>query len=157
MAAKAGRAQPRVHEAAAKPALEVVLLYEDLNTALRAKRSLDRLPGQLGRETRLNTRLWRLDLLSQPLLAEQAALEAAAADVIILSLHNRGPLQAEMCGWLDRWLDHKADRPCALAALLDAEPAQAGSRNPVVSYLEQVAETAGAELFWGSCQAPGRR
>jgi len=41
-----------------RPVLEVLLLYEDLGTALRAKRSLDRLPGQLGARKGLNTRLW---------------------------------------------------------------------------------------------------
>src|ERR1035441_3122721 len=72
-----------------KPGLAVLLLYEDLSTALRAKHSLDLLPLQLGGDAALGTRLWRLDLLGKSMLAEQAAIEGAAADVIILSLHGR--------------------------------------------------------------------
>jgi hypothetical protein len=102
----------------------------------------------------LNTRLWRLDLLGQPLLAEQAAIEAAAADVIILSLHGRKELRAEARDWLSRWLDHKEDRPYALAALLDSDPAPPGSDNPVVAYLKRVAKAAHADLFCGFCNAP---
>ena len=154
MAAKAGQAQPGAGEVPVKPVLEVLLLYEDLSTALRAKHSLDQLPGQLGGETGLNTRLWRLDLLGQPLLAEQAAIEAAAADVIILSLHRSSDLRAELRNWLSRWLEHKEARPYALAALLDAEAAQPGRRNAVVAYLQRVAATAGADLFCGSDLAP---
>jgi hypothetical protein len=154
MAGIAVEAEPEAGEVPVKSALEVLLLYEDLSTALRARHSLDRLPGQLGGETGLNTRMWRLDLLRQPLLAEQAAIEAAAADVIILSLHGRTALRAEARNWLTRWLDRKEDRPYALAALLDAETATPHGRNPVVAYLKRVATTAGADLFCGCGRVP---
>jgi hypothetical protein len=149
MAAETVRAGPERGRAPVKPVLDVLLLYEDLGTALRAKHSLDLLPGQLGLKAGWGTRVWRLDLLGEPLLAEQAAIEATAADVIILSLHGRSELRAEARDWLSRWLDHKEDRPCALAALLDPEPAQPGGDNPVVAYLKRVAEAAHADLFCG--------
>ena len=157
MALKAEPAQARVSGVSVKPALEVLLLYEDLGTALRAKHSLDRMPLQFGAEVKMSTRLWRLDLLSQPLLAERAAIEASAADVIVLSLHSHRQLRAEVRDWLNRWLDHKADRPCVLAALLDTELSEPNPRHPVLAYLRRVAETAGADLFCGSCQVPRRR
>jgi hypothetical protein len=154
MVAKGVRAGPEGGEASVKPGLDVLLLYEDLSTALRAKHSLDLLPGQLSAVAAWGTRLWRIDLLAEPLLAEQSAIEAAAADVIILSLHGRSELRAEARDWLSRWLDHKEDRPYALAALLDPEPAHPGGRNPVVAYLKRVAEAAYADLFCGFCSAP---
>lgn len=86
MSATVVRAGPDERDAPVKPVLDVLLLYEDLGTALRAKHSLDLLPVPFITEAGLSTKLWRLDLLSQPLLREQAALEAAAADLIILSL-----------------------------------------------------------------------
>jgi hypothetical protein len=154
MAAEAMRAGPEGTKTPVKPRLDVLLLYEDLGTALRAKHSLDLLPGQLSTEAGWGTRLWRLDLLGEPLLAEQAAIEAAAADVIVLSLHGRTALRAEARDWLSRWLHHKEDRPYALAALLDPEPALPGSDNPVVDYLKRVAEAAHADLFCGFSDAP---
>jgi hypothetical protein len=111
--------------------------------------------GQLGAGTGLTTRSWRFDLLRQPLLAEQAAIEAAAADLIILSLHSRKPLRAEVRDWLSRWLNHKADRRYALAALLDAEAAKSGGENPTVAYLQRVAAIASADLFCSSYPVPG--
>src|SRR5664280_196467 len=113
MAAKASRESIQGGEVAIKPGLAVLLLYEDLRTALRAKHSLDLLPLQLGGDAALGTRLWRLDLLGKSLLAEQAAIEAAAADVIILSLHGGSELLPAARDWLNRWLDHKdsAEKP----------------------------------------------
>ena len=154
MAAKASRAGIEEGEVPIKPELAVLLLYEDLGTALRAKHSLDLLPLQLGGDAALGTRLWRLDLLGKSMLAEQAAIEGAAADVIILSLHGRTALRPAARDWLNRWLDHKEDRPYALAALLDPEPAHPGGDDPVVDYLKRFAEAAGADLFCGFCSAP---
>jgi hypothetical protein len=154
MAAKAVRAGPEGGETPVKPVVDVLLLYEDLGTALRAKHSLDLLPAPFITEAGFRTNLWRLDLLGEPLLAEQAAIEAAGADVIILSLHGRNELRAEARDWLSRWLDHKEDRPYALAAFLDPEPAQPAGDNPVVAYLMRVAEAAHADLFCSFCHAP---
>ena len=154
MAAKVVRAASDGGKALVKRVLDVVILYEDIGTALRAKHSLDLLRGQLSAEAGWSTKLWRLDLLGEPLLAERAAIEAAAADVIILSLHSRNELRAEARAWLSRWLDYKETRPYALAALLDPEPVQPGSDNPVVDFLKRVAEVAHADLFFGFCNAP---
>jgi len=141
-------------DAPVKPVVDVLLLYEDLATALRAKHALDLLSDHLGTEAGWSMRLWRLDLLGEPLLAEQAAIEAAAANVIVLSLHGRTELRVEACECLSCWLDHKEDRPYALAALLDLEPAPLGRDNPVVTYLRRIAKAAHADLFCGFCHAP---
>jgi hypothetical protein len=148
------RAGPNESDTPLKAVLDALLLYEDFATALRAKHSLDLLPISFITEGRWRTSLWRLDLLSEPLLAEQAAIEGAAADVIILSLHGRQELRAEAREWLNRWLNRKENRPYALAALLDPDPAQYRSDDPVVRYLKRVAEAAHADLFCGFCSAP---
>jgi hypothetical protein len=150
---KANGAQPGFEPSAAPVGLglQVLLLYEDLATALRATQSLDRLPAQLGGMAKLVTRPWRLDLLREPLLAEQAAIEAAEADVILLSVHSGGELRAEARDCLTRWLDHKEDRPYSLAALLDQELTQPGVNNPVAAYLRLVARVASAEFVCGCC------
>jgi len=154
MAAEAVWAIPERGDASVKAVAGVLLLYEDLGTALRAKQALDRLSGQLGFEAGWDTRVWRLDLLGEPFLAEQAAVEAAAADVIILSLHSRAELRAEVRDWLSRWLDHKEDRPYALAVLLDPEPAKPGTDHAIIAYLKRVAEAAQADLFCSLANVP---
>jgi hypothetical protein len=134
-------------------ALNVMLLYEDAETGLRAKLSLAVVQERGLLETGFRTKLWRRDLLRTSGLCEQAAIEAAAADVIILSLHGHEGLPDEVTDWLSRWLAHKTDRPCALGVLLDAPLAAQGRVDPVANYLKRVAAVAGADLLWGFCEA----
>jgi hypothetical protein len=129
MASKAGQGVIKPTEPPVGSVVNVLVLYEDLGTALLAKRTLDRLSEQLHGESRISTWLWRLDLLAESLLAERAAIEAAAAEVIIVSLRGRAGLRAEVRTWLDRWRQHKRQRPYALAALLDPEPERPESEN----------------------------
>jgi hypothetical protein len=136
------------------PALEVLILYEDLGTALRAKRSLDLIPAKWDASAGVNTKLWRRDLLRDALLREQAAIEAAGADVILLSLHGQGGLPAEVSEWTRRWLHYKEDRPYALGVLLDPEVARETGGAPVVTSVQQVANAASADLFYGYSEVP---
>ncbi len=137
------------------PFLNVMILYEDFGTGLRAKRSLDLLPEQLRANAKLSTKLWRIELLADPLLSEQAAMEAGAADVIILSVHGQRSLSAEVQAWLSSWLRHRRREACALGVLLDSRQDSTGSEKPIVSYLQQVANVAGADLFYSFSDAPG--
>jgi hypothetical protein len=141
-------------EGTALPVLDVFLLYEDSATGLRAKRSLDLLPGQYKLEPAINTRLWRCDLLAANLLREQAAREAANADVIILSLHGRNELPIHVRQWLSLWLNYKEARPYALGLLLDPDAACQGAANAVSVYVRTAAEAAGAEFFRGFSDLP---
>lgn len=144
-------------DASVLPYLNVVILYEDFGTGLRAKHSLDLLPKRLPPNAPLNTKLWRIELLADPLLGEQAALEAAVADVIIISLHGRRGLPDQVQQWLTRWLAHKEPRRYALGVLLDSGEASRGSENLVVASMKQVAARAGADLFYGFAEAGGGR
>jgi hypothetical protein len=91
-------------------------------------------------------------LLRAEWLCEQAAKEAAAADVIIVSMHGEEQdLPGEVTDWLTRWLGHKSDRPCALGVLLDGGAAQRPASR-ITSYLQGVAQAAGADLLWGFCE-----
>ncbi|MGO8931173.1 MAG: hypothetical protein ACLQU3_30320 [Limisphaerales bacterium] len=154
MSAKVVRLGVDVSCAPLKPVLDVLLLYEDFGTALRAKHSLDLLPVSFITEGGMRTNLWRLDLLGEPLLRDQAAREAAAADLIILSLHGHDRLQAHAHEWLNRWLDYKENRPYALAVLLDPGTANAGPDHPVVAHVKRIAAAASADLFYSFCQTP---
>jgi hypothetical protein len=136
------------------PELKVLLLYEDAETGLRAKRSVAALHGQGDVDASVETRLWRLDLLSTAWLREQAAAEAVDADVIIVSLHGDDELPEAMREWLSLWLERKANRPYALGVLLDAGPVREDHAPQVAGYLETVATVGGADLLWGFCETP---
>ncbi len=138
----AGGAQNRV------PLLvNILVIYEDTATGLRARQSVEALSRRLAMDADLGTRFWRLDLLRAEWFLEQVAFEAAAACVILLSLHGNEDLPLGVRGWLESWLRQKEDRAYALCVLLDPSGATQSSPNSAIVYLRQVAERAGADLF----------
>ena len=136
--------------------LDGLILYEDVGTGLRAKQALDLVPGRFGLDAQWGWRLklWKLALLDEPVVCERSAMEGAAADVIILSVHGRAGVPPAARDWLERWLHYKQDRPYALGVLLDTEEAPQGSENPLVAYCMEIAVGAGADLFCGFSDAP---
>lgn len=139
--------------------LRVVLLYEDAETGLRARGSLAAVEHRAAPEFGFQTKLWRRDLLRAAWLREQAALDAAAAEVIIVSLHGQDGVPREVSDWLSRWQELKAERPYALGLLVDDAVAACDGTHPVAAHFRTVAAAAGADLVWrfGEEEAVGRK
>ncbi len=133
-------------------ALNVFLLYEDSETGLRAQRSLGGLQARETQTTPLRTKLWRSELFGAQLLRDQAVIEAAGADVIILSFHGQQALPGEVREWFSLWLERKGDRPYAIGLLLDAHLAAQTRENPVMAEVQTIAAAAGADFFCGFCE-----
>jgi len=129
-----------------------LIFYEDLETALRAKRWAGSLedPAKSG-NSKIN--LWSLELLRDPFLRQQAAVEAAGSRLVILSLHGEG-LPDEVRQWM-RLVGEQHPRPSlALAVVLDPERANEGSANPVAAQVQRAARELGAS-FVGTFSSPG--
>lgn len=137
------------------PVVSVFILYEDLGTALRAKRSFDLLPASYRPDPGVSPRLWKLDLLSDRALLQQAIIESAGADVIILSLHGRRGLHPQAREWLARWAACKEDRPYAVGVLVDSDLAGDSEADSILDAVRETVECAGADFFSGFCETPG--
>lgn len=136
----------------AGPVLNALIVYEDSDTGLRAKRCLDLLPANFRLEPQITIRLYRIDLLHASLLREQAAIEAAAADVVIVSLHGGTELNPVVGRWMERWLHLKEDRPYALGLLLDPKPASKGNTDPVIGHVQSLFQSTSVDIFYGFCE-----
>ena len=135
--------------------LNVLVMYEDSVTSLRAEYLMAHLPGRFEvDDTKLKTKLWRVDSLNKSILRELATVEAVAADVIIISLHGTRELSSEVCEWLNHWRNRKEDRHYALGILLDTQVMRQGKNHPVVAYLEQIAQESGADVFYSIKEPP---
>src|SRR5262249_17960024 len=99
-------------------------------------------------EFEINSDLWKFELLNLPQLGERAALEAAQADMIIISTRGTGELPAHVKKWIERWLPQKTGGQSALVALLHPDPAPMGEWPPLCAYLRQVAERGNMDFFW---------
>ena len=133
--------------------LKVVILYEDSATGLRAKCFVDGLSNDSQLTSTPNTQLWRCDLLETPLNREQAAVESAEADVILLSLHGRSGALDAATELLNRWQDHKENRPYALGLLLDSD-SKSEIEHQFLSRVREVAQNVQANLFCGFYETP---
>ena len=138
----------------ARGRLDVLLVYEDLSTGLRARYAFEQVRRQLNPEADLNLHLWRFDLLRQPPLLERAAREAAKADVVFLSAHGQGELPGIVNSWLAQWAERRHGGPCALVVLLDTRGGDASTANSALEALRTRALAAGVNVF---VHAPGTR
>ncbi len=128
------------------PAFRIVTRYEDFAAGVRAIQMLERLTAQLRSEFQLLGSVWKFALLDNPHLREQAANEAAAADMIVIST-SAGQLPVRVKDWIETWLPRKRGTGTTLVALLSKEPLGAGEPPPVWVYLRDVAKEANMDFF----------
>jgi hypothetical protein len=106
----------------------------------------------LGRKCVLNKEMWLLTELRTTPLRSIAAGEAAAADLIIVSIHHAEKLPDEVEGWIEMWLKQRRRRPSVLLALFD--PLHLGTSSSIQAYLRDVAQKGNMEFVSRSEEKP---
>jgi hypothetical protein len=97
----------------------ILLVYEDLPTGLRAKEVMDRIVRQLGSVGELRPRLFRFNLMRVPGFAEWTTKEREQVDLVVLSAHG-GRLPEEVVAWLNLWFRGNPQRRLMLVIVFDA-------------------------------------
>ena len=123
----------------------VSAVHEDFATGVRAEDFCKTLAQSLGGNCEVSKELWPLTELRTPKLRAIAAGEAAAADLIIVSVHHGETLPDEVMSWIDLWLKQKATRPAVLLALFDA--LHLGSSSSMQAFLQGVARKGNMEFL----------
>ena len=134
--------------------LDVLVVYEDLGTGLRARRALDQAAQRLEVEADFHVHLWKFELLRDPALFGQALTEAAKADIVFISAHGHAELPPSVSLWLRQSLTRKAGEPCALVVSLDTDARETPNANRTLEAVELAACQAGAEVFLHLGDAP---
>jgi hypothetical protein len=141
------------------PELRVLLVYEDWETALHAKRIFDVI-AQAGREE-VDARLsiWRFDFFHSPEIDGDIMNHSAGADIIILAPRSPDDLPAPVRRWLEIFPEKREAAGGALVAVFppDAEVCVHSSRAAQMAL--GAAERAEMDFFLrpgtrGSCHAP---
>jgi hypothetical protein len=127
-------------------------VHEDSPTGVRAEEFCQTLARCLGGKCVIAKELWLLTELRTASLKSIAAGEAAAADLVIVSVHHAETLTDEVTGWIDLWLKQKRRRPAALFALFD--PLYLGSSGSIQAYLREVAKKGDMEFLARSEEKP---
>jgi len=126
--------------------LNVLTLFEDLDTGRRAKQIYDYLEKHLASDFKLNHQVWNLNVLAAPMLRELAAKDASESDILVISLHGQRELSAEAKSWLELWVGQRS-APIGLVALFDPEQRNSETALETRRYLESVATTGRMDFF----------
>jgi hypothetical protein len=125
--------------------LVVSAAHEDLATGARAEDFCQTLARSLGRNCEIARELWPLTELRTPKLRAIAAGEAAAADLVVVSVHHGEALPGGIKSWIDLWLKRRSPRPAVLVALFD--PLYLGSSSSIQAFLQEVASRGKMEFL----------
>jgi len=135
--------------------LALLAVFEDSITGTRVREFCQGLARDLGERCQIIQHVWLFGTFRLRELQEIAAEEAAASDLIIISVHQAEVLPDEVKSWIELWLSHKGDRQAVLLALLDATNDE--SPSPTQLYLQDVARRGGLKFLVESKDASVRR
>jgi hypothetical protein len=147
-----GKTRPHRAKSEDAPLLKIMVVFEDTCAGLRARQAIESLPLPAGSEPAFKLKLWRWELLRDPLLKARAVREASLADVILLAGHSATELPLGVRDWLAQWLLVKRERPYALGVLLASDSAITRDNNDIRHFVQTVAETGKADFFFGCSQ-----
>ena len=131
----------------------IVIAYDNGQSARHAIRLVNALTGKFGREFEIQRDLWRFDALALPKMGWLASRSAASANILIVAAEGDGDLPAPVRAWLEEWSDNTRPGMAALAALLRERSPSEGSESATLRFLRELAERAGLEFFAGEFPA----
>jgi hypothetical protein len=130
----------------------VSAVHEDSTTGARAEEFCQSLAKSLVRISEIKKDMWLLTELRTTQLRAIAAREAAAADLVIVSVHHAETLPNEVKSWIDLWLKQRRSRPAVLLALFD--PLYLGTSGSIQTFLREVARRGNMEFLARSEEKP---
>jgi hypothetical protein len=125
--------------------IQVVIAFEDLAAGKRAKQVYDYLTHRLT-DFEFDHEVWKFSALECPRLLEAAARQAAAADIVMLSLHGHKEIPQTVKDWIEAWLGENGN-PTALVVLFDRDNQNFQEMSKTRLYLEDVARRGKLDLF----------
>ncbi len=126
---------------------DLVLTYEDTATRNQAMQLYDHLAQNLLDDYDFQCSWWRLGLLRDPVLLDQAGDAAADANMLILALRSGDALSESARKWIETWVPRKDDRKSALVALIGGNEPADRAPSAVQLYLQRIARVAKMDFF----------
>ncbi len=137
------------------PQLRLFTIYEDTEAGVTAAWIVDEIRRSIRNRCVLLQELWKLDLIAGFVQFREVTVEdAAAADVVLLSLKSLEQPVPSVCSWLESLKSQRAQRttPGLLLAVLGTEEEEARvAESPLMNCLQQFSRSARLEFAW----APG--
>lgn len=120
--------------------LNVLVVYEDLETGLRVSQVLDQLARELRGVVEVQPCYWRFDLSTQPTCLQKA-------NIVFLSAHAQAQLPANFHSWFRDWLVQLGDAPRAVAVLVENSAQAPALSSKMAEEVIAAARLARVEVF----------
>lgn len=144
----------REMEKPSRTMVNVLILYEDFDAGVSARRTFDGLAQALGEEWGLECCLWRMELLDDPRGQAVAAREASDADLLVVSSRGQSELSPTVKSWIEGWMLRRKEGPGALVGLFDDDREAAEHREVIRSYLRGLARRGRIDFFTRTVPTP---
>lgn len=139
-------------EPGGEAALKAVVLYDELGSGIRARALLGRVADKTCEEGQFESVFWRLDLMSQPRIAQEALDGAMDADMILLAADKILSSPDRLLGWLKSWATSREIQDAVLVASCHGK-----DRVAVSNEIERLRELAGSYGLGWLCEVEGGR
>jgi len=101
--------------------MKAIVIYEDLEFAIRADAILHRVGGRVEINIEWTVSSWPLDAFIEKPSAEKLLVQAQDADLLVLPANLAGFIPLRLLGWLERWARLRHNPEAALGVLDDGD------------------------------------
>jgi len=129
------------------PSCNVLIAYDHATAGLRAMRIFAKLAEDQRGECSFQVRVWRLDLLDDPVWGKAAKSDAMNSDMLVISIESEADLPEGVRGWLTACLSQKSGGSGAVIALFGPEEDEDDPNSPRLKFVKNAAEKAGLHFF----------
>jgi hypothetical protein len=141
------QSEPAIHNVELENEIAVMILYDDIAAGRWAGEVFSSMSKSQSDDLHFRLQPWRLEFLSDPDWATLAALEAAGAELLVLSMSHPHRLSPRVEKWLRDWLNEKRGGQAALIVLAEnADQEYPGHTSPL-EFLKAAAREANVNFF----------
>jgi hypothetical protein len=130
-----------------KPTFKLFIACEDQAAYFQARKVQDQVQALCGNEIKISHSFWSFALLRQQALRKEAALEAAEADMIIISLGENNELPPHVKALLESLPARSQASQAALVSLIGTNTEIDENPEVPITYLRQIAENCSLDFF----------
>lgn len=132
----------------------VVIIYDQRDSAIRAKAIFDRLMARYAGEFHFQCDFWRFDVLEMPEAQQQASWAGQVADLIIIASQS-GEVSQAVKEWLAKCVSEKPGTPSALVELFSDSVTPESVQSDMREFLKPFAT--GVDFLVHEIEAPRSR
>ncbi len=113
--------------------MKAVIIYDDVASAARSVAILRRTLSLANVSAEWNIKPWCVDVLSLPMVADEALLEALDADIMVLAGPRVYSLSPSLNQWLESWGNRRQAADCALVVVREGTDGRDRAPDPALS------------------------